>query len=156
MTAPTNTDLMNRFKDAGQFPAQEKNKLFQGQSANPSQETQTRTPPQFWANVGIQRVNPETGETVLVSLPMGIALDKSPEIEVPGEKSKNIEYRMLQVARADLWNQVKQLMSTLKPGEVVQLPFQVEIRRVDEKKAPDLTITESNPFAVGNLFTKAS
>lgn len=96
----------------------------------------------FWVNVGVEM------NGVLVSLPMGIALDdlKSRPL-VPN--SDNKEFRHLREAEADLWNQMKKLMELMEDGdEHVLSQFQVRIRKTQPKERDE---SETNPLLVGKL-----
>lgn len=100
---------------------------------------------QIWINVGLRR----NGK--LVSLPMGIALDELKERKVPSPKTQNQEFRNLRLAEAQLWAKMKEIMASLKPGETKVLPFEVEIRKVDEKEVIEDVDQSENPFAIGDL-----
>ena len=103
---------------------------------------------QFWINVGIERAGK------LVSLPMGIPLDKLEARKIPGSSTKNVEFRQLRQAEADLFSKVQQVMAAMKPGETYKLPFTVEIRRCEEAEVTTEQDVNENPFAVGPLTIK--
>ena len=113
-----------------------------------NQNSQAKPKSEFWVNVGIER----NGK--LVSLPMGIALDKLEPRRIPGSSSKNQEFRFLRLAEADLWKKMQEIMASMKPGEVVTLPFQVELRRCEATEVVEEQDTTVNPFAVGPLTIK--
>lgn len=118
------------------------------QAANSTQKQRKDT--QFWLNVGVER------NGVLVSLPMGIPLDELQARAIPSPKTKNPEFRQLRQAEYQLWELMKQQMSTMKPGEEVELPFTVKLRRIDEKEVPEEIDNSENPFAIGSFEVKKS
>lgn len=132
------SDLINNFSQIGTTPTE-------GSSTNkPKKNTQ------FWVNVGLQRPDGKGG-TKLVQLPMGIPLDELVAPTVPSPKTQNIEFRNLRLAQNQLWAEMKRIMETLKPGESVTLPLQVELRKVDEKEIVENVDQSENPFAIGDL-----
>lgn len=134
-------DLITSFENIGVPQSSNSSSPSQG-SGKPKRDTQ------FWVNVGLLRGRP--GEQKLVGLPMGIPLDELQEKKVPSTKTQNQEFRNLRLAERELWHKMRELMATLKPGESRVLPFQVEIRRVDEKEQiEDEQDPSVNPFAVG-------
>lgn len=126
------------------------NQKNQNQPKNTSQESQNNKPPpsEFWLNVGIR-----VGDT-LVSLPRGIALDNLEAKSIPNSNTKNPEFRALRIEEAKLWNQLREFLSTLKPGQSVPLDKLVcEVRRIDSKESPlEEEDPTENPFATGGLF----
>lgn len=119
-------------------------------NTNNQNQNQTESKPksEFWVNVGIERGGK------LVSLPMGIALDKLEARKIPGSSTKNVEFRQLRQAEADLWSKMQTIMAGMKPGETVILPFQVELRRCEAPEQTTETEETSNPFLVGPLSIK--
>lgn len=119
-------------------------------TTNQNNQNQAESKPksEFWVNVGIERGGK------LVSLPMGIALDKLEARKIPGSSTKNLEFRQLRQAEADLWSKMQQLMATMKPGETVVLPFQVELRRCEAPEIATEAEETANPFLVGPLSIK--
>lgn len=103
---------------------------------------------QWWINVGIER----NGK--LVSLPMGIPMDKLEARKIPGSSSKNTEFRQLRMAEADLFQKIQAIMGQMQPGQVVKLPFTVELRRCEENEQPTEQDSSVNPFAVGDIGLK--
>ncbi len=140
-TKTTAAQLINSF-DNIPLPGSER------RTASNQATQQEKQPVFFWLNVGIER----NGK--LVQLPMGIPLDGLKARKVPGPSTKNLEFRQLRQAEAQLWTKVQEVMASLKPGESVKLPFSVEIRRVEEAVSEEESETETseNPFAIGNLF----
>lgn len=105
-----------------------------------------RDPTVFWVNVGIKR----NGK--LIQLPMGIPLDKLEARKIPGPNTKNQEFRQIRQAEAELWNQIKLLMSKMKRGQTVELPsFSVEIHMTEEAENTEEIDNSENPFAIGSL-----
>ena len=150
-------NLITSFNDIGNSGSTGTKQLFK--NLKPAEQKE-KTPVFFWGNVGLRR----NGK--LVSLPMGIALDKSPEIKLPNapradatpeQKQRYLEYKQLQEARIMLWNKVREVMSTLKPGETITLPFEFEIRRVNEETESEVADTTENPFAIDlEILTKSA
>lgn len=103
---------------------------------------------QFWVNVGVERGGK------LVSLPMGIPMDKLEARKIPGSSSKNTEFRQLRLAEADLFAKIQAIMGQMQPGQVVKLPFTVELRRCEENEQPTEQDSSVNPFAVGDIGLK--
>lgn len=129
---------------------------FEGIGVQPSagantNQTRQKKDTQFWVNVGLTRKN-AAGEAKLVSLPMGIPLDELQPRRVPSQKTQNQDFRNLRLAENELFSKLREIMATLKPGQSVTLPFQVELRRVDEKEViEDEQDPSVNPYAVGEL-----
>jgi hypothetical protein len=140
--------LITTFDDIPMPTSGTKNRPFQGQKSpsNEGSNQREKTPVYLWGNVGIRK----NGK--LVSLPMGIALDKSPDIKVPKSNIENQDYYHLQVARKRLWDIVQEKMNSLKPGETMTLPFEFEIRRVAETEANETENPVENPYDIGELF----
>lgn len=132
----TVNDLISGFKHVGE------NNGFKNDPATKPEKTQ------FWINVGVEK----NGK--LVSLPMGIPLDKLEARRIPGSSSKNTEFRQLRMAEADLWKKMQEVMSKLQPGETVVLPFTVELRRCEADEVLEDQDEATNPFAVGPLTLK--
>ena len=124
------------------------NDFITGGQSNHENQTAAKPKSEFWVNVGIER----NGK--LVCLPMGIALDKLEARKIPGSSSKNTEFRFLRLAEADLWKKMQEIMAQMKPGEVISLPFQVELRRCEATEQVEEQDTTVNPFAVGPLTIK--
>ena len=118
------------------------------QNGNNGSENSKPEKTEFWVNVGIERAGK------LVSLPMGIPMDKLEARKIPGSSSKNTEFRFLRLAEADLWSKMQQIMAQLKPGEVVKLPFTVELRRCEATEQPTAEDTAANPFSIGDITLK--
>lgn len=115
---------------------------------NGNQTESSKPKSEFWVNVGIERGGK------LVSLPMGIALDKLEARKIPGSSTKNLEFRQLRQAEADLWSKMQTIMAGMKPGETVILPFQVELRRCEAPEQVTEVDDTANPFLVGPLSIK--
>jgi len=115
-----------------------------GGSTNESAKEKT----QFWVNVGVERGGK------LVSLPMGIPMDKLEARKIPGNSSKNTEFRQLRQAEADLFAKIQKIMAQMQPGETVKLPFTVELRRCEENETVTEQDSGTNPFAVGDIALK--
>lgn len=103
---------------------------------------------QFWINVGVEK----NGK--LVSLPMGIPMDKLEARKIPGSSSKNTEFRQLRQAEADLFQKIQAIMGQMQPGQVVKLPFTVELRRCEDNETVTEQESGTNPFAVGDIALK--
>lgn len=107
-----------------------------------------KTKNKVWINVGIRR----GGE--LLTLPMGIAFDSLEPKAIPGPKSTNVKFKKMRKAEAEMFQQLAKLVSTLVPGQSVNLSelggFEVEVRHIDaETEDEDLG---ENEFAIGKLF----
>lgn len=108
-----------------------------------------KTKTQVWINVGIRR----GGE--LLTLPLGIPFDSLEPRPIPGPKSTNVKFKKMRKAEADMFHQLSKLVSTLTPGQAMNLTelgkFEVEVRRIDAVEAEEEDPTE-NEFAIGKLF----
>lgn len=92
---------------------------------------------ELWLNVGIDR------NDKFVSLPFGLALDTMAPVEARGQ---NVEFVQFQKARNALLEELKELASSLAPGEEMEIPMLVvKIRRKNDEL--DLS-KEENPFKV--------
>ncbi len=103
-----------------------------------------RDPANFWLNVGVIRKNAE-GEEKLITLPMGIPLDKLKSKDVP---KKHSDFQQLRAAEKALWEQFKPFFESLKPGESKRVNFICEVRRVSDAETVE---EETNPYALGKL-----
>lgn len=102
---------------------------------------------EFWLNIGYE-IDVE-GETVFVSLPIGIAVDTQAELS---EQSSNDNFSKLQAARNKLKRDlVAYLTNALKPGEDEILGLVVQARRVREIKS--VSTGSDNPFAAELNFS---
>lgn len=99
----------------------------------------TKEPAQFWLNVGVER----NGK--LLTLPMGIPLDKLKSKPVPNKQS---EFQQLRAGEKALWDQFRTFFEGLKPGESKRVNFVCEVRRINEA---ELIEEDTNPFAPGKL-----
>ena len=124
------------------------NDFITGGDKNHENTAQAKPKSEFWVNVGIER----NGK--LVCLPMGIALDKLEARRIPGSSSKNTEFRFLRLAEADLWKKMQEIMASMKPGETISLPFQVELRRCEATEVVEDQDSTVNPFAVSPVIFK--
>lgn len=99
---------------------------------------------QFWLNVGYDSgvVDPETGESKFISLPLGIPVDTQEHLKANG---KNREFAQFQAARNDLLDQIMAHANQLEPGESKLVNLQIQLRRVSEQ-AEDVG-TDNNAFA---------
>lgn len=84
-----------------------------------------------WVNVGYDVVDDETGEVKFVSLRMGIALDS---LQPKPSNSSNESYREFEAARDYLLAQLKDAATKLTPGQAIDLPLKVQLRRVSDAK----------------------
>jgi hypothetical protein len=98
-----------------------------------------REPARYWLNVGVVR-----GEKLL-TLPMGIPLDKLKAKPIPNKAS---DFQQLRAGEADLWKAFKAEFEKLKPGESKKLNLTCEIRMTSEAEAVE---EDTNPYAVGAL-----
>lgn len=92
-----------------------------------------------WVNVGYEEVDPETGETVFIGLPMGIPLDTMELRSAGGSKimqAKNAFHEALTAA-----------VLSMEPGqEEIVLDLKVQVRRVLDREAAN---GENNAFIGG-------
>ena len=102
------------------------------------------TPSEYWCNIGLEK------NGVFLS-PFGIALDKQRKKTIPGPLTKNPEFRNQRIAEVALHNKIEEVMASLKPGESVILPLQVEIRRISEKENVEEIDPSENPFLEGGF-----
>ena len=95
---------------------------------------------QLWINVGYS-IDVE-GESVFVSIPMGIPVDSVKELVT---NTRNTEFNLLNQARNQLLADITAASEDLEAGESHVLELEVQLRRVD--KEPDPLPTGSvNPF----------
>jgi hypothetical protein len=112
-----------------------------GSTSSSTETKKEREPANFWLNVGVVRKNAD-GVEKLVTLPMGIPLDKLKAKPVPKNAS---EFQQLRAAEAELWAQFKPFYEALKPGESKRIPFVVEVRRVSEAEKAELRLGLNPP-----------
>lgn len=124
------SNLLSEFEDI-QLP---------GSSKTPDMASQAKRPAaKYWVNVGLRR----NGK--LLTLPMGIPLDNLKAKAIPKQAG---DFQNMRKGEAQLWEVLQQLMSTLKPGESKTLPFEVEIRKVEEHEQIEENV---NPFDLGDF-----
>jgi len=90
---------------------------------------------QIWLNIGFSFTEPETGETIFISLPMGIPVDTMRPKEVSGShRSMN---RKLVQAKNQLLEQLQLAAASMKSGEEYVLDdLKVQIRHVTQNEEP--------------------
>lgn len=118
-----------------------------GRGRNDNTDNDDFVPAEFWINVGKHNANTnDQGEEIgFISLPgKGVALD---QLKLPNPNS-NSPYIQAQL---DLWEQVMAFANKLEPGETVDLPLRLQLRRVGQETSVDKA---ANPFAV-KLFEEA-
>ena len=109
---------------------------------NNSSEKKKQDPAQFWMNVGYWSKDPETGEDVFISLPMGIAVDQMKPKNVPNSDSS---YRQMVEAKNALLEEIQKFMSGFEPGQEETIStLEIQLRRVDEANSETST-AENNP-----------
>ena len=95
---------------------------------------------QLWVNVGYSiEVN---GESVFVSIPMGIPVDSIKELPT---NTRNAEFNMLNQARNQLLADIVAASEDLESGESHVLELEVQLRRIDKEPDP-LPAGSTNPF----------
>ena len=95
---------------------------------------------QLWINVGYS-IEVE-GESVFVSVPMGIPVDSIKELPV---NTRNAEYNLLNQARNQLLAEILAGSEDLEAGESHVLELEVQLRRIDKEVDP-LPAGSTNPF----------
>ena len=95
---------------------------------------------QLWVNVGYS-IEVE-GESVFVSIPMGIPVDSIKELPT---NTRNAEFNMLNQARNQLLADITAASEDLESGESHVLELEVQLRRIDKEVDP-LPAGSSNPF----------
>lgn len=102
---------------------------------------------QVYGNIGYPAADPETGEIMQVSLPMGVAVDTMRPVSAGSSK--------LMQAKNALLVEIQELAAGLKPGEEMELPLTFTIRRVADHEQ---TTAANNPFiaAMGDLKKKSA
>jgi hypothetical protein len=95
---------------------------------------------QLWVNVGYS-IEVE-GESVFVSIPMGIPLDSIKELPT---NTRNSEYNLLNQARNQLLADITAASEDLESGESHVLELEVQLRRIDKEPDP-LPSGSTNPF----------
>lgn len=111
-------------------------------NTNSNNRNQNQPEAEFWLNVGLpaNSVVPGEAEPRFISLPMGLPLDTMKPAKVSGS---NELYRQLQTAKNDLWEQLMRASSRLQPGQEMELPLVVRVRRVKQ----DVPVqTNGSPF----------
>lgn len=99
---------------------------------------------QFWMNIGFMSENPETGEELFVSLPVGLPLDTMAAMKVSGN---NAEWRQLAAAKNALLEQLQQAVQAMEPGAEHTIPgLTVQVRRVNSETGEDSS--NANPHMV--------
>lgn len=95
---------------------------------------------QLWVNVGYSiEVN---GESVFVSIPMGIPVDSVKELPT---NTRNTEFNLLNQARNQLLADITAASEDLEAGESHVLELEVQLRRIDKEVDP-LPANGNNPF----------
>lgn len=95
---------------------------------------------QLWVNVGYSiEVN---GESVFVSIPMGIPVDSVKELPT---NTRNSEFNLLNQARNQLLADIVAASEDLEAGESHVLELEVQLRRIDKEVDP-LPANGNNPF----------
>lgn len=95
---------------------------------------------QLWVNVGYSiEVN---GESVFVSIPMGIPVDSVKELPT---NTRNAEFNLLNQARNQLLQDITAAAEDLEAGESHVLELEVQLRRIDKEVDP-LPANGNNPF----------
>lgn len=94
---------------------------------------------QLWVNVGYS-IEVE-GESVFVSIPMGIPVDSVKELPT---NTRNSEFNMLNQARNQLLADIVAASEDLESGESHVLELEVQLRRIDKEVDP--IPAGSNPF----------
>jgi len=136
------SDLIDKFEDFATPKREEihnKKHESNGNGTNNGDTKATREPARYWLNVGIVR-----GDKLL-TLPMGIALDKLKAKNIPQKAS---DFQALRIEEGKLWGQFKEFYQELKPGESKRVNFVCEIRMTSE--AEQIEETE-NPYLLGKL-----
>jgi hypothetical protein len=89
-----------------------------------------RPQPKVWMNVGYfsDDVDPETGEKMFVSVPLGIGVDT---MDPAKKRGRNEQYNQLVDAKNELLEMIQKFAGTLDPGQdEMLLDLQVQVRRV--------------------------
>lgn len=98
---------------------------------------QERPKSQIWLNVGVTLpMTQEDGtiEDTFVSLPVGIPIDTTAEVEMRG---KNVSWHQMVQAKNHLLNFLKEAGAQLQPGEAHTINgLQLELRRSGQPEAP--------------------
>ena len=95
---------------------------------------------QLWVNVGYS-IEVE-GESVFISIPMGIPLESVKELVT---NTRNVEFNQLNQARNQLLADILAASEDLESGESHVLELEVQLRRID-KEADPLPTGSVNPF----------
>lgn len=99
----------------------------------------------LWLNVGYDSGVPEQDDpskTRFVSLPVGIPVDTLKHVPA---NSRNSDYAKFQAARNDLLDQIVAAGNALQPGETATLNLTIQLRKVEDERAPAST-GEDNQF----------
>ena len=102
-----------------------------------------RPQPKVWMNVGYtsDTVDPETGEKMFVSVPLGIGVDT---MDPAKKRGRNENYNQLVDAKNELLEMIQKFAGTLESGQdEMLLDLQVQVRRVHDVEEP----TGANPHA---------
>lgn len=126
-------NLLSQFEDI-QLPST-------GTNSSTGTPQNKRPSAKLWLNVGIRR----NGK--LLTLPLGIPLDNLKAKPIPKQPG---EFQNIRKGEYQLLELLQQLMSTMNPGETRTVPFEAEIRRVEEHETSEEE-TVSNPFDLGDF-----
>lgn len=121
-------------------------------------EKDNKTPNEVWINVGRYVANPNhdpqdpnSSKEVFLGYTLGIPADSAEAPTIPGEDSKNQEYRAIAQGRYSLYKLIEKEMQGMKPGETKKLNLHVEMRRIKPKVDPEKLDTSGNPFVLTSL-----
>lgn len=140
MTAPANGPMMNfgGIKLPGSGQQQQNGKTDE---AKPS--------PKYYMNIFMEipvKQADGTEKVYKLQFPRGIALDGVTPREIPGPKTKNVEFRETRLLEAQFTEQFMNQLSTFKAGETRPCAqLKVEVHMVDEKTEPTAADLASLP-----------
>lgn len=117
-----------------------------GMITDPAKEE--RKVPDFWVNVGYEMPDPETGENVFISLPVGINID---DLQPRKLNATDPRINQINAARNHLLRVLQEDAANMEAGTSVILDFlQVQLlRRTQEGKG--VLDTNANPFILEEL-----
>lgn len=95
--------------------------------------------PEVYANIGYPAQDPETGEKIYISLPYGVGIDTMQTLRAGNSD--------VMQAKNQLLIELQELAASLKPGEEIELPLTVTLRR----KADPVTHTANDNAFIAQM-----
>ena len=110
----------------------------QARGGNNRRNNEQRDPTQVWMNIGYDV------DGKFVNLPLGLGIDTMEPVRISGQDA---DWLNLSHARNDLLKEIQEAAAELEPGEEMELPLVVKIRRINTSVEVN---SESNPLSMKN------